>query len=224
MLEYIRQGGESGFRVKLHEALLAPLQVETLQGVAEETKTQSIVGPPHSVSGTKRGQSSVVIRRTIGGSRSNECIFSYGVKAKWHSSVSFSNSVHRLGWRRPTSSAPQFDEDVDWRGAASLVAGVELVSGSGQLEESVASTRVVVMGDIDWVSNGMLEDIPSNALFAEVLLNWLMDTSETSISKYRTPTKILITKPQLSVLRVLLLVPLPLLIAIGGFLSWRRRR
>ena len=50
-----------------------------------------------------------------------------------------------------------------------MVTGVELVSGSGQLEKSVSSTRVVVMGDIDWVSNGMLEDIPSNALFASVV-------------------------------------------------------
>ena len=92
------------------------------------------------------------------------------------------------------------------------------------MEEDVESARLVVMGDVDWVSNGMLEEVPSNALFAEAVLGWMMDSTETKITKYRTPNKILITKPQLSVLRLLLLIPLPLMIAIGGFMSWRRRR
>ena len=95
-----------------------------------------------------------------------------------------------------------FDESVDWKGKASLVTGVELVQGSGLLEENVDSARLVVMGDVDWVSNGMLEEVPSNALFAEAVLGWMMDSTETKITKYRTPNKILITKPQLSVLRL----------------------
>ena len=98
------------------------------------------------------------------------------------------------------------------------------MQGSGLLKGDVDSARVLVIGDVDWVSNGMLEDVPSNALLAESVLGWLMDSTETKITKYRTPNRILITKPQLNVLRLLLLIPLPLIIALGGFISWRRRR
>ncbi len=227
LLKYVQQGGRVWFSSSdAHETFLMPFNIEVLEGVVAETKTQSnhwdhpiLSLEPNEVNIPLLSEErSVVLGRTS----------AFSLTASKQSGIrqtSFSN-LRSQAWveRTPTTSAPQFDGDIDWRGPASLVCGVELLSGSGLLEESIASTRILVMGDIDWLTNGMLEDIPSNVIFAEVLLDWLMDTSETTASKYRTPTKVLITKPQLDVLRVLLLVPLPFLIALGGFLSWRRRR
>ena len=227
LLEYVEQGGRVWFSSSdAHEILLMPLNIEVLEGVVAETKTQSNHWdhPMLSLEPTEVNIPLLSEERTVVLGRTS----AFSLTASKQSGIrqtSFAN-LRSKAWleRTPNTSTPQFDEGIDWRGPASLLCGVELLSGSGLLQENIASTRILVMGDIDWLTNGMLEEIPSNVFFAEVLLHWLMDTSETTASTYRTPTKVLITKPQLDVLRVLLLVPLPFLIALGGFLSWRRRR
>ena len=227
LLQYIQRGGRVWFATSdVHETLLSPFQIETLQGVVAETKTQSNHWdhPLLSLEPTEVNIPLLSENRSVVFGRTSAFSMTAG-KQSGIRQASFAN-LRSQAWLETSSnnSMPEFDEETDWKGDASLVAGIEVVSGSGLVEDSVTSTRLLVMGDIDWVSNGMLGDIPSNALFAEALLDWLMDTSENSISKYRTPSKVLVTKPQLGVLRVLLLLPLPLLIAVGGFLSWRRRR
>ena len=227
LLEYIQQGGRVWFASSdAHETLLSPFQIETLQGVVAETKTQSNHWdhPMLSLEPTEVNIPLLSENRSVVFGRTSAFSLTAGKQSGIRQS-SFAN-LRSQAWLETsfTNLMPVFDEETDWKGNASLVAGIEVGSGSGLVEDSVTSSRMLVMGDIDWVSNGMLGDIPSNALFAEALLSWLMDASETSITKYRTPSKVLITKPQLGVLRVLLLLPLPLLIAVVGFFSWRRRR
>ena len=227
LLQYIRRGGRVWFASpQSHDSLLSPIGVKSLDGVVAETKTQSdhwdhpmlYLEPTEVNLPLLSEERTVVFGRTA----------AFSLTAQSQSGIrqtSFA-SLRSQGWleREPINAVPVFDESVDWKGPASLIAGIEVVQGSGVLQEDVESARILVMGDIDWVSNGMLEEIPSNALFAEAVLGWMMDSSDTTITKYRTPNKVLITKPQLSVLRLLLLIPLPLMIALGGFISWRRRR
>ena len=225
--QYIQEGGRLWLSsVHSNESVLLPIGVESLEGIVAESKTQSDHWdhPMLYLEPTEVNRPLLSEERTVVFGRTS----AFSLNAKSQSGVrqtSFA-SLRSQGWleRESVDLVPSFDESVDWKGKASLVAGVELVQGSGLLQENVDSTRLLVMGDIDWVSNSMLEEIPSNALFAEAILSWLMDSAETKITKYRMPNKVLITKPQLSVLRILLLVPLPLIITVGGFISWRRRR
>ena len=228
LLQYIQRGGRVWFASPhSHDAILTPIHIETLEGVVAESKTQAEHWD-HPILSLARHEANLPLLsedRAIVFGRTSAFSMS-AVKQSGIRQTSFAN-LRSQAWleRTPTSATPDFDSGIDWRGTATLIAGVELASGSGLLQDAVVSTRVLVLGDIDWVSNGMFEAIPSNTLFAEVLLDWLMDTSdETTSSKYRTPTKVLITKPQLGALRILLLFPLPFLIALGGVMSWRRRR
>ena len=92
----------------------------------------------------------------------------------------------RMVEHEPIGSVPVFDESVDWKGKASPSCWGELVQGGGLLEEDVESARLVVMGDVDWVSNGMLEENYPMLCLQRAVLGWMMDSTETKITKYRT--------------------------------------
>ena len=65
-----------------------------------------------------------------------------------------------------SKAAPSFDEE-DWRGSGSF--GV--VS-----EDRSTGSRQVVLGDGDWLNSAVLQDYPSNQIFASALVGWLLDT------------------------------------------------
>lgn len=227
LMDFIQRGGNVWFSSeKPHLEMQMPLQIQPLEGVVAETKTATnhwdqpilALNPIEPNIQLLQEDRTVVFGRTAG----------FELTAAAQSGIRQTSFVNLRpnAWieTNRTLENPVFDELQDWKGKASLVVGIELTSSSGQLTDEAENTRVIMMGDIDWVSNRMLEAVPSNALFAQVLLDWVMDETKGQITKYRTPTRILITKPQFSVLRLILLVPLPLIIAGCGLVAWRRRR
>ena len=227
LMDFIQRGGSVWFSsAQPHLELQMPLQVNVLSGVVAESKTD----PDHwdypilALNSIEQNLQLLQEERTVVFGRTA----AFELTAMSQSGIrqtSFAN-LRSNAWveTADNGSPPVFDESQDWRGKASLLAGIELTSSTGQLDSDVDSARVVMMGDIDWVSNQQLESVPSNALFAQVVLEWVMDETEGRITNYRTPTRILITKPQFSVLRLILLVPLPLGISLLGLVAWRRRR
>ncbi len=111
---------------------------------------------------------------------------------------------------------PTFDSEVDWKGDASLLAGIQIDTPSGL-------SRVVVMQDFDWLQNATLESIPANAVLANQVLEWLSD-SEPMVRQGRDFAEpLLITKPQFSTIRWAVMLPNPLLIAVFGFKKKKKR-
>lgn len=106
---------------------------------------------------------------------------------------------------------PTFDAAIDWKGSASLILGIQN-----------QDRRTLLMRDIDWMQNSMLSEIPANRQLIEGLLQWLNQSEEPLTGRdLRQP--LLITQPQLSTIRWVVLLPLPLLVLLFGVLTWWRR-
>ena len=117
---------------------------------------------------------------------------------------------------------PQFDETMDWKGSGSLVVAMDIKPSSGFLAEGEEQAKLLVMGDVDWLTNGMVEEVPSNEVLAQALLDWFFDSASTSTVGYRSKERLVLTQPQLRTLRWLI-VPMPLLFALLGVFTWRKR-
>ena len=228
LIEFVKQGGRLLFASgENNPVVLDPIFVSPLTGVVREIEVQSghwdypmlSIQLDTSLGQLKKDGRSVVF------TRSNA--FELGASPQSGIRQTAFAKLRTQAWleRGPLDKIPHtFDPDQDWKGAASLVAGIEVTSASGLLRDGVDTARILVMGDSDWLSNGMLVEVPSNILFAQGLLDWLFDDEEAVTGRYRTPNRVLLTQPQLNGLRWLLLIPLPLLISLWGFWSWRERR
>jgi hypothetical protein len=129
-----------------------------------------------------------------------------------HSSIA---SLSSKGWleRNQTQQKepPTFESAVDWKGAASLILGVQF-----------QGSRSVLMRDVDWMQNAMFSEIPANRHLIEALMNW-MNQSDQPLRGRELRQPLLITQPQLSTIRWVVLLPLPMGVLLFGLLSWWRR-
>jgi len=118
-----------------------------------------------------------------------------------------------------------FDEGIEQRKDAILAAAMEVDANSSILEKGVRSGRMIVISDVDMIRNELLADIPGNAPFLLNAFVWLLDNDQYQGTGTRIEMKqIAIAKPQLPMLRLLSLVPLPLCTALIGFaVFWSRR-
>ncbi len=93
------------------------------------------------------------------------------------------------------------------------------------LAEPAAETRLVVVGDSDFASNGQIRNA-SNAVLVANAFNWLVERDALVGIPPKTPeqTKLNLTSAQLSTITWLVLVILPGLAVAAGVATYMRRR
>ena len=117
----------------------------------------------------------------------------------------------------------KYESRNDRRGPISLAVAVE--RGSASLEEmDIRPTRLVVMGDTDFLSNGALSG-GNEDLFMSAL-NWLLDREQLMAiaPKPVQQTRLVMTGLQINSLFWIVTVMMPGLIGILGFGVWLQRR
>ena len=117
----------------------------------------------------------------------------------------------------------KYESRNDRRGPISLAVAVE--RGSASLEEmDIRPTRLVVMGDTDFLSNGALSG-GNEDLFMSAL-NWLLDREQLMAiaPKPVQETRLVMTGLQINSLFWIVTVMMPGLIGILGFGVWLQRR
>ncbi|VGO20134.1 GldG family protein [Pontiella sulfatireligans] len=122
-------------------------------------------------------------------------------------------------------SNAKFDEETgDLRGPITLAVAIERGAAQELLDVQIKPSRVVVIGDSDFVSNGSM--VGGNLDFFMSALNWLLDREELiAISpKPIEEIKLSLSRGQLKQLFWINVVAIPL-VAVGmGLIIWYRRR
>ena len=119
----------------------------------------------------------------------------------------------------------KFDEGTgDERGPFSLAVAVERGAPKEMLDVQIQSSRMVVFGDSDFVSDGALTG-GNQDLFMSAM-NWLLDREELMAiaPKPIEEVKLSLTSKQLNKLAWISVGGIPLLAVVGGLLVWARRR
>ncbi len=229
LLKYITGGGRVWFASPFdYRTLFAPLQVEALDGVVVEPRTQSGYWdrPILNLQNTEAVLTEFDSTQSVVMTRTNA--FSLGASAQSGLNQIPFAGLSGAGWLERDAidsleDVPSFEETTDWKGSAGLVVGIQVNPSSAVLKQNVTNAKVLLMGDADWLSNGMFAESAGNAHFAESLLNWMFEKEAVAITKYRKPNRLLITQPQLDRLRWAI-IPLPMFFAFLGVLAWRKRR
>ena len=129
------------------------------------------------------------------------------------------------GWAEVNANQrpPKFDKGVDRLGPISVAVAVEKGPAPGMHVE-LSPTRLVVVGDSDFVSNGALaggnEDFFMNAL------NWLLERERLMAIAPKVPDELRIDMrlEDVRLLFLLVVVGIPAGVALVGYLVWLRRR
>lgn len=134
----------------------------------------------------------------------------------------------RDGWFEADldQTPPRFDVDVDRPGPAPVAVAVEK-GPVGGIEVEIRPTRMVVIGDSDFVSNGALRSgVGGNRDFFLGALNWLLERDELMAVAPRIPGELRLdmTPMQMKTARLLIVVGMPGLAALLGLVMWRKRR
>lgn len=129
------------------------------------------------------------------------------------------------GWAESDLEAAvaEFDMNTDRPGPVSIAVAVEKGPVPG-IDVQIRSTRMVIFGDSDFVSNGALAGGGMDLFMSS--LNWLLERDEAigiAARPFET-SQLLINKRQLNQLFVMLVIGLPMIIACLGLLVWARRR
>lgn len=117
----------------------------------------------------------------------------------------------------------RFDPDQDIRGPLPLAVAIEQ-GALETLDMNIRPMRAVIFGDVDFISNSGLSGGNSD-LFMNGL-NWILERNDMlAISpKPVQEMKLLITHGNLNLLFWLVVVGIPSLSAMAGFITWTRRR
>lgn len=138
--------------------------------------------------------------------------------------------LSRMGWLErggeKRDGRPVFDDGIDERGSFSLASALEIYPNSKLLEAKVSSARVIVMGDMEWLSNGVLEEVTGNLALGMSIAEWAVGSKNSQSTRKHTigSTELIIAKPQLDGIRLIALFPMPLLVFGIGFMVWWNRR
>jgi len=134
----------------------------------------------------------------------------------------------RDGWFEADldQTPPRFDVEVDRPGPAPVAVAVEK-GPVGGIEVEIRPTRMVVIGDSDFVSNGALRSgVGGNKDFFLAALNWLLERDELMAVSPKFPGELRLdmSPRQMTVARLLIVVGMPCLAAALGLVMWRKRR
>ena len=130
------------------------------------------------------------------------------------------------GWAEfdPDDPAPRFDPQVDIPGPVPVAVAIERGPIPG-VHVQIRPTRLVLIGDSDFVSNGGL--MGANADLFLNAVNWLLDRDELLALSPKTMEehRLVMDAPQLQRLFWAVVVALPaLVVALGLGVAWWRRR
>jgi hypothetical protein len=121
---------------------------------------------------------------------------------------------------------PKFDAGVDRPGPISLAVAVE--KGRGDVDLAIRATRIVVVGDSDFVSNGALRTgAGGNVDLFLSAVNWLVEREALlAVGPPRIPGELRLdtTAGELRATFASVALGIPLLVAAAGTLVWIRRR
>jgi len=129
------------------------------------------------------------------------------------------------------SKQVRYDAGTDTKGPLSVAVVVEeqATTPTSENKKAKPKTRLVVIGDSDFVSNGVLQSVRGAFGNADLFLNavnWLAE-EETLISIRPKPPaqhSLILTRPQSNFIFVLTTILIPLLVLLlGGAIWWRRR-
>ena len=127
-------------------------------------------------------------------------------------------------FRSVVSGAAKYEPDIDGAGPAQMAVALEISPDSGLVNRGRA--RVVVIGDSDLLTNGLLSEGPGNASFAINTFRWLLG-DEGRLSVVGRPSaarRLALSQDDLGKLRWLVLSIGPLLVVTLGAAVWAARR
>lgn len=124
-------------------------------------------------------------------------------------------------------SLAEFNEDEDTPGR--LLMGVAVRTPPNPNADSDTRTRMVIMGDVDWITNDFLVGFEGNGLFWSNIASWISATDETlDFGAQINPNLLPISATQQQRQRISLFttIIMPLIVLAVGMLVWftRRRR
>jgi hypothetical protein len=135
------------------------------------------------------------------------------------------------GWAEKNfnENSPRFEEGIDRKGPISIAVAVERGIDEAQsvLDVDLRSTRMVVVGDSDFVSNWALSMGPGGNLdFFLNAINWLLDREELMAISPKSPIDLHLDmdREQQKAAFMLIVAALPLLMAVLGVVVWLNRR
>ena len=132
------------------------------------------------------------------------------------------------GWAEMNlnQSPPRFDVDVDRRGPISIAVAVERGSFSA-IDMNLRPTRMVVIGDSDFVSNGALKTgAGGNTDFFLSAVNWLLEREALMAIAPKAPVDVRLDMDEKRARQAFafMVVALPGLVALFGIFVWIKRR
>ena len=233
LLNYISRGGGLIFAYKGTQelALFRQFQVRLLDGVATDTTAQFpywdrpiVTFGSHEIVDEIRSASLPVVVSASAAYRglSNNIT---GIVQKDLFALSNRGWLERGGDFLDGNAV--YQEGVDSKETGALAIAIEIFPGSKLLRSGVEKSRVVLLGDSEWFSNALLNEISGNRPLINNMIEWATGDGEmlqTDLSARKTAGELLITKPQLATIRWVALLPLPSLVFGIGFLVWYSRR
>jgi len=114
-----------------------------------------------------------------------------------------------------------FDEGVDLPGPLTLLGSIEAPAAQGE-----DTTRMVIVGDSDLATNGILQQIPNGQYLLLNAVNWLAEEEDLIAigPKNNVPRNINMTGTQEGVVCFGTLIFVPGIILLAGFAVWLKRR
>lgn len=123
-----------------------------------------------------------------------------------------------------------YEPEVDGAGPVDLAVALELRPGGPMVRAGRPVARILVLGDGDLITNGMIGDAPGNAVFAVHAMHWLagddrrLGVATGAVGRATRSRRLAITAEDASVIRWTSLGLMPLLVALAGLTTWISRR
>ena len=132
------------------------------------------------------------------------------------------------GWSdaNPSASPVQFDKGIDQPGPVPVAAAVEK-GAIGGIDVQIRPTRLIVIGDADFVSNGALNaGVGGNVDFFLSCLNWLLEREALMTIQPKPPYELRLdmTSHELRKAVIILILGWPVFMSLVGLGVWWRRR
>jgi hypothetical protein len=140
------------------------------------------------------------------------------VSGEVESAVLLETSPH--GWLERGEGAA-----VEGHGSLAVAAAV-VVSPPHPAMRMGHTARLVAVGDVDWVTDTLLEEGPGNATLAVGVFRWLLDDLDGAapVARPKSMRWVAMSAAQLGAVRALLVGILPAITLLAGLLVWVRRR